>query len=687
MEDCLKLLKGERDEQRLAGLLLATKFCSGDDHASIRRVYEAVGVRFLDRLLRTGMGEGTTVVKEGDDCDAYLQLSVTVLSAFCRVPEIASSKDMVLKIPLVLEIMLKGSGPSFFEECYEFLFLVSTASEDGLTTLYESGGMTVLGSHMSTLPDGSHSLELAMRLVQVMLSKLPLDNIYTEHPSELSLMVAAIARQFAVLHNALKFEVLHLLSAILSSKYAGPLHDALRSMSNDVWAAYVRVGIVAILQNRVVSGIRDLRITMKLVKDCPPLLDLLHSGVSYTAQKAIGYVFLNWSSIGALCYQREAVEACKGGSFLCCKNMAGSPWRMQASAEKLQALILAESMMSIRGESWLIDQINLPELQDPIPVDRCLLLVLESSRVEVSVLLNELAYLKYEASKSSSATSETILLKQRNLAVAFSLLEKIIKLISNVSGDEGILISESTSIKVINGLNETIGVVLEYLQDAKDHGQRKGDDLLASVRIIGSYLAETPFASKKEVGELLEYILSIEGEDEPSPFHSICFLLPMLCQITMEIEGCKVLASFGGHKVVIILVIQQYTEFVQQVMECLIKLIGLNGQMVEDDGTIFLACDTIMNFLLKREEIQVRLDESDFVHLLGALAYWTEDINDPSVIMMASSICSLIFDSTSEESFLKYPEFDRNTLNSMSRLIVRSLATCEQVTWLMFCSI
>ena len=54
LEDCLKLLKGERDEQRLAGLLLVTKFCNGNDNAALRRVYNAVGIGFLDRLLRTG---------------------------------------------------------------------------------------------------------------------------------------------------------------------------------------------------------------------------------------------------------------------------------------------------------------------------------------------------------------------------------------------------------------------------------------------------------------------------------------------------------------------------------------------------------------------------------------------------------------------------------------------------------
>ena len=40
-----------------------------------------------------------------------------------------------------------------------------------------------------------------------------------------------------------------------------------------------------------------------------------------------------------------------------------------------------------------------------------------------------------------------------------------------------------------------------------------------------------------------------------SPFYSICFLLPMLCQITMKIEGCKALASSGGHKAVSLCII------------------------------------------------------------------------------------------------------------------------------------
>lgn len=49
------------------------------------------------------------------------------------------------------------AGASVVEECFEFLYLVTTATGDGVTTLYECGGMRVLVFQMSTLPDGANS--------------------------------------------------------------------------------------------------------------------------------------------------------------------------------------------------------------------------------------------------------------------------------------------------------------------------------------------------------------------------------------------------------------------------------------------------------------------------------------------------------------------------------------------------
>ncbi|KAM3288109.1 hypothetical protein P3S67_021539 [Capsicum chacoense] len=585
LDDCLDLCIGERDEQKLAGLLLVTKFCNKDDHASIRKVYDALRPQFLHRLLLTGMGKGSDV--GGNNRDVYLQLSITVLSAFCRVPQIAASENMVTKIPLIVETMSKEPGSPIIEDCYEYLFLVSTANEEGVKTLYKSGGLNVLASQLMILPDGSHMIELAMRLVQIIVIKLPSEIVYSEHPTDLATVVSAVAKQFAVLQNSLKFEALHLLSAILSNRYSAPVYDALCLMGNDVWSRNMQIGIVAILQNRV------------------------------------------------------------------------------APSHKLQALFLAECVISIVGEGWLIGEINLTGSQVSLPADRCILLVLESSRVEIAVLLNDLAHLKYEASKASS-NRENILVKQRNLGVAFSLVEKIIKLISSFGGEESAanaVISERTFTKIISGLNETIGAVLDYLQDAKEHGQMKGNDLLAAVRVIGSYLAEAPDACKDKVTELLAYMLAIEGEDELRPFYSICFLLPMLCQITLKTGGCKILASSGAFR---------------EVVGYLIALIEQNNYTSEDNGSIFLACDTILNLLLKREQIKFPLDDPSFIRLLVALSHWAESMDDVSIIMMASSICSLILDLTSEEALLNHPDFISGNISSLSKLIERSFGMCGQ---------
>lgn len=46
------------------------------------------------------------------------------------------------------------AGSPIIEDCYEYLFLVSTASEEGVQTLYKSGGLNVLASQMMILPDG-----------------------------------------------------------------------------------------------------------------------------------------------------------------------------------------------------------------------------------------------------------------------------------------------------------------------------------------------------------------------------------------------------------------------------------------------------------------------------------------------------------------------------------------------------
>ncbi|KAK8966359.1 hypothetical protein KSP40_PGU005832 [Platanthera guangdongensis] len=574
LDDCLNLLRGERDEQKLVGLLLVTKLSAVDDHEALLKAYKAVGTHFLHRLLITGAGG----VKGGVDEDAYLKLSVTVMAGFCRMPEIASSKEMISEVPIVAEILSKLSDPSIYEECYEFLVLAASASENAITQIIESGSIQPLARHISYLHDGSRSLEHAVRLLQLILVKLPSETTHKRYLTGMSWMVVSLSRQFSVLHSVLKFDVMHMLTTLLSSQNS-LFHEALRELSRENWAADIQVGVMEILQNQIVSS------------------------------------------------------------------------------EKLQALQLLDSVIYIVGQSWLLEEKQMLDVQATLPADKFLLLVLESARVEVAVLLNELAYLKYEASKSLS-TATSILSKQHDLAVLYSLIEKIIELISATGEVAGTIISESVVMQMISGLTETINLVLDYLQDAKDHCDRKGADLLAAVKIAGSYLAEAPFACKEKTLDLLQYILSIEGEDESSPFCSICFLLRMLCQTTMHIDGCQALVSVGGHK---------------SVVECLLKLLGNDGASVNNGGAINLACDIILNLLISRKELGSQIEGSQFLPLMQKLCLWAENNSDPSIVMLASSICALVFDLTSEKNLLNRTEFNRSTLEGLSQLFIRSL--------------
>lgn len=584
LEECLKLLRGERDEQRLAGLLLATKFCRGDDKDSILKVFHALGMRFLDRLLRTGTGQSTGTIPNKDQQEAYLQLALTIFAAFCRVPDLASLDDIISKVPIILETLTDKPGQRITVECFECLLGIATASEKGFFALRETRAIHIIAKHIYLLPADSPSIEMAVKLMQFLLAKIPMEIEITEYADDLASAVVAISRQFAIQQTSLKFDALLLISTLVASEYSDPIRNALQSSSRDpVWPTYVRIGIGTILQNRVVASKKHL------------------------------------------------------------------------------ALFLARSMMEMFGEDWLIGPMNLPGDENTVPLDRCFLLVLETSRVEIAVLLNELAHFKFDSSNGVCSNLEDTTIRQRDVANIYTLMENTIKLLSNACDKQDKCISESSMVKAMTALNESVGFIFDFLLDAKAHDLMKGDDLLASIRIIGRYLAESPSAYQKQFQELLPYIFSVTGESEQRPFLSVQFSLPVLCQTTMDRKGCDALVSCGGHK---------------QVLEYFSRLVEDISQ--EAVGTILLTCDIIMNILLKRDEMRVKVRVVDFLPVLPVLAAWAAKGNDSMAIAMSSTISTLVLDLSSEDLLSQIPEFQTECLSKASALIIQCLELCQQ---------
>ncbi|KAG8089441.1 hypothetical protein GUJ93_ZPchr0011g28341 [Zizania palustris] len=178
LEDCLRLLRGERDEQKLAGLLIAANVCRVGDVAAIVEVYRAIGSRFLHRLLNTGLGKLEGGKEE--EKEAYLRLAVTVLSGLARIPEVAADEGVVSTIPLIAEIVSKSFDLTITEECFELLSLIAIASEDGVYRFCEPGVIAMIFPQISSFPDGSRCLELATHLMQLLVNKLRVDSMTME---------------------------------------------------------------------------------------------------------------------------------------------------------------------------------------------------------------------------------------------------------------------------------------------------------------------------------------------------------------------------------------------------------------------------------------------------------------------------------------------------------------------------
>lgn len=107
------------------------------------------------------------------------------------------------------------------------------------------------------------------------------------------------------------------------------LYDALRTTPSRLWAAHIRVGITSVLQNR------------------------------------IGVLYVSFISFLFECFSFFLRQLCMATyqSFLYLIVVI-------VSSEKLQALLLADCMMSILGEDWLLQECDISSQKEVMPVDK-----------------------------------------------------------------------------------------------------------------------------------------------------------------------------------------------------------------------------------------------------------------------------------------------------------------------------
>ncbi|CAM9580753.1 unnamed protein product, partial [Choristocarpus tenellus] len=149
LQHCLKLLQGDSDEHKFAGLVMVTKHVHlrGDSAdattaVTLRRIFNSVGVSFLHRLLRT---EET---REGrDGLSLYQQVALGVLGAFCVDKTLAP--DLVPFAPALVRALRRAS----VQEMDSLLDAVTcvqalSALPEGMSRLLRAGVAAAVSSYL-----------------------------------------------------------------------------------------------------------------------------------------------------------------------------------------------------------------------------------------------------------------------------------------------------------------------------------------------------------------------------------------------------------------------------------------------------------------------------------------------------------------------------------------------------------
>ncbi|XP_017883573.1 neurochondrin homolog [Ceratina calcarata] len=250
VKKCVAILKSaESDSEKFAALFMVTKLVNAKDCTPVdkRMLFEATGTKFLKKLL---CSKDNAV-----DCppQVYKSVALSILSAFCGEPELASHPDMITHVPALLEIVSEGD---------------EDADSDMLITVSEA--YTCL-KHIADYPPGKEAL-----IQQNAISKMC--EIYSEKSFQtdqaLNILVTLanpeawdatdaapfhaimnkIALDFETDHTERKFNLCVILEALLLSCRKKIISETAKDES---WLSSIHKGLSDILGSKIGKNQRD----------------------------------------------------------------------------------------------------------------------------------------------------------------------------------------------------------------------------------------------------------------------------------------------------------------------------------------------------------------------------------------------------------------------------------------------
>ncbi|KAJ2795219.1 hypothetical protein H4S07_006544, partial [Coemansia furcata] len=125
IERCASLLSSRStDDEKLAGLLLMPRVVGAQDRESLEYIFDSMDVKFIERLMRTGIKKIETHIDTGATAATelpMLDIALSVLNVFSSHSTIASKSKMQDRIPTLFRVATLLEQPNALAEAMQIL--------------------------------------------------------------------------------------------------------------------------------------------------------------------------------------------------------------------------------------------------------------------------------------------------------------------------------------------------------------------------------------------------------------------------------------------------------------------------------------------------------------------------------------------------------------------------------------
>ncbi|XP_014480434.1 PREDICTED: neurochondrin homolog [Dinoponera quadriceps] len=250
---CLAILKAvDTDSEKFAALFMVTKLVDGKDctPAAKRMLFEAIGAKFLKRLL---VSDSVPV-----DCppQVYKSVALSILTAFCGEPELASHPDMVGHIPALLEIVSQAD-----EDAADDMLIIVSEAYTCLQSIaqYPPGQKALL--EQQAIPkmcdiyaEKSFQTDEALNILVTLVGRFGPEAWHPSDTAPFHAILHKVTLDFETDHTERKFQLCGILQALLQSCRKDVISTSAKEES---WPLSIHKGLSDILGSKISKNQRD----------------------------------------------------------------------------------------------------------------------------------------------------------------------------------------------------------------------------------------------------------------------------------------------------------------------------------------------------------------------------------------------------------------------------------------------